>query len=64
MEYGVVSGGAFHAWLSVYLADQGWVNNAIQFDGSGWVRLDPTFAAGAGAQYAGNGTSYTTQYCY
>jgi transglutaminase-like putative cysteine protease len=64
MEYGQVSGGSFHAWVSVYLPDQGWVNNAIQFDGSGWTRLDPTFAAGAGAQYAGDGCSYQTQYIY
>jgi transglutaminase-like putative cysteine protease len=64
MEYGIVTGGTFHAWVSVYLPDQGWVNNAIQFDGSGWTRLDPTFAAGAGAQYAGDGCYYQTQFCY
>jgi transglutaminase-like putative cysteine protease len=64
MEYGIISGGGCHAWVSVYVPDQGWVNNAVRFDGANWTRLDPTFAAGVGAQFAGDGTSYQVQYCY
>ena len=38
------SGDIYHAWVSVYLAESGWVNGIIQFDGTEWKRMDPTFA--------------------
>lgn len=64
MEIGYVSGGAYHAWLSTYLKDVGWVNSVIYFDGKSWSMMDPTFASGAGAQYVGDGKNYSTQYIY
>ena len=44
LEIGFVSETVFHAWVSVYIGDAGWINS-VQFDGSGWSRLDPTFSA-------------------
>jgi hypothetical protein len=64
LEVGYVSGGAYHAWLSTYLKDIGWVNGVIYFDGKNWEMMDPTFASGAGAKYVGDGTSYQVQYLY
>ncbi len=36
--------GRYHAWISVYIKDVGWINGIIQFDGKSWKLLDPTFA--------------------
>lgn len=62
------SGEAYHAWISVYLDEVGWVENVIQFDGSSWSLMDPTLAANndssAVAQYVGNGSNYTVRYTY
>ena len=35
----------YHAWVSVYLEETGWIDNVISFDGHSWTLLDPTFAA-------------------
>lgn len=35
----------YHAWVSVYIKDAGWVTQKIQFDGKSWQMLDPTFEA-------------------
>ena len=39
------AGDIYHAWISVYISDVGWINGIIEFDGSGWHRMDPTFAS-------------------
>ena len=39
------AGDIFHAWISVYSAETGWINNAIWFDGTTWRIMDPTFSA-------------------
>lgn len=39
-------GTAYHAWISVYSDELGWIDGAIYFDGNNWQRLDPTFASG------------------
>lgn len=69
LEVGYVSGGAYHAWISTYIQDVGWVNGVIQFDGKSWKLMDPTFASSGGSsssimQFIGNGTNYRTQYMY
>lgn len=38
------AGTIYHAWLSVYIKDLGWVNGIIEFDGKTWRLMDPTFA--------------------
>lgn len=69
LEVGYVSNGAYHAWISVYISEVGWVNGVIQFDGQNWKLMDPTFASSGGAsseimQYIGNGSNYKIQYLY
>lgn len=39
------AGDVYHAWISTYLQEQGWVDNIIRFDGKDWTMMDPTFAA-------------------
>ncbi len=62
------SGDAYHAWLSVYIKDKGWVDDVIYFDGSNWSLMDPTIAASnsssAVKKYVGDGTNYVVKYCY
>ncbi len=38
-------GEEYHAWVSVYTSEIGWVNRIAEFDGEHWVLMDPTFAA-------------------
>lgn len=61
------SGDIHHAWIDVYIESIGWVDNAIEFDGTEWKLMDPTFAAAIGdedilQQYIGDGENYTLQY--
>ena len=38
------AGDIYHAWVSVYVDDIGWINGYLYFDGVNWRRMDPTFA--------------------
>lgn len=63
------SGSIYHAWISVYITDVGWVNDIIYFDGTTWVRMDPTFASSAKSspdimKYIGNGSNYNAMFIY
>ena len=63
------AGTAYHAWISVWTEDSGWVDGAIFFDGSTWHRMDPTFASSADKsasimKYIGDGSNYTVKYLY
>ncbi len=59
------AGQDYHAWISVYTEETGWIDGIIQFDGKNWVRMDPTFAAGKGlAQYIGDGSHYNAMFYY
>lgn len=64
LQIGYVSGGLYHAWISVYITDIGWVNNVIQFDGRNWTLMDPTFAAGGDANFVGTGAGYQMVFRY
>lgn len=39
------AGEVYHAWISVWTEEHGWVDGAIFFDGQVWKRMDPTFAS-------------------
>lgn len=39
------AGEIYHAWISVWTEENGWIDGAIFFDGHEWKRLDPTFAS-------------------
>lgn len=63
------AGSVYHAWISVYITDVGWVDGMIYFDGSGWKRMDPTFAStGNSSQsimdYIANNGNYNAMYFY
>lgn len=62
------AGDAYHAWITTYIEDIGWINGIIQFDGADWTLMDPTFAANADSktleQFLGDGNNYTTKYIY
>lgn len=62
------SGTTYHAWISVYLKESGWVDNMIQFDGNNWSLMDPTLAASndkdAVKEYVGDGSNYIVKYSY
>lgn len=65
---GNVTDGGFHAWVSVYVQDVGWVYaGAIYFDGTNWHRMDPTYAASSKSSqsildFIANGNNYVTKY--
>ena len=62
------AGDAYHAWISVYLNEIGWVNGIIEFDGESWSLMDPTFGASTGdkelKKFIGDGSNYTVKYIY
>ena len=35
----------YHAWVEVYIQDEGWINPSIYFKQSTWTHIDPTFDA-------------------
>lgn len=62
------SGEAYHAWISTYIDDKGWVDDIIQFDGKSWQLMDPTLAAtndsSSVKEYIGDGSHYVVKYTY
>ena len=60
------AGKAYHAWVSVYTEETGWIDRLIEFTGA-WTRMDPTFASSndssaAVLKYIGDGSNYNVQY--
>jgi transglutaminase-like putative cysteine protease len=62
------AGTAYHAWISTYINEIGWVNGIISFDGKSWSLMDPTFGANSDKEtlknFIGDGTNYSTKYIY
>lgn len=60
------SGDIYHAWISTYLEESGWVDHIIEFDGKNWSLIDPTLAASNDSSsvkdYIGDGSNYTVKY--
>jgi transglutaminase-like putative cysteine protease/predicted small secreted protein len=62
--------GTFHSWISVYTRSTGWVNGWIQFNGSRWVLMEPTWAAMNGDNnknfqaFVNNRGNYQTTFMY
>lgn len=62
------AGQAYHAWMEVHCVETGRVLS-YQFDGTKWMRMDPTFDAAAGGSadlsaVIGSGTDYFPMYYY
>jgi len=63
------AGTIYHAWISVWTEETGWIDGAIFFDGSSWHRMDPTFASSnnkseAINSFISNDVNYTAKYFY
>ncbi len=64
------SSDVYHAWISVYLPETGWIDNIIQFDGVSWTRMDPTYASTYNGSksnvstYVSDASHYNELYCY
>ncbi|WP_346908834.1 transglutaminase-like domain-containing protein [Faecalicatena orotica] len=62
------SGEAYHAWVSVYIKEKGWIDKIIEFDGKDWSLMDPTLAANNSTKsvgkYIGDGSNYKVKYSY
>ena len=58
----------YHAWISVYTHEQGWIDNIIEFNGTKWSYIDPTFADTSTnyelKEYIGEGINYVEKYIY
>ena len=63
------TGSAYHAWISTYTVETGWIEGVIFFDGTTWKLMDPTFASSSGSsdeimKYIGDGKNYSEKYLY
>jgi len=63
------AGQIYHAWISVWTENTGWVDGVIFFDGMTWKRMDPTFASSSDSSeeillYIANENNYTAKYFY
>ena len=62
------AGDAYHAWVSTYIEDVGWVNGIVEFNGTDWELMDPTLAASQGDKFLksfiGDGNNYSKVYQY
>lgn len=63
------AGEVYHAWISVWTAEDGWVDGVVFFDGNSWKRMDPTFASSGSrsqqiTEFIENNGNYTVKYLY
>ncbi|HWS29600.1 MAG TPA: transglutaminase-like domain-containing protein [Clostridia bacterium] len=62
------TGSIYHAWISTYTEESGWVDGVIFFDGANWKLMDPTFLSAADkddmADYTQNAANYQAKYLY
>ena len=60
------AGDVYHAWISTYIEEQGWVNGIIRFDGKNWELMDPTFASTSSKpeDFITNTDEYITKFVY
>ena len=59
----------YHAWISVYIKDVGWIDDLIHFDGKNWSMMDPTLISDSHnsssiREVIKNKNNYTTKYLY
>ena len=63
------AGTTYHAWISVWSEQSGWVDGVIWFDGTAWRRMDPTFASTGKRsksvlEFINKDENYTVKYLY
>lgn len=59
----------YHAWISVYIHDIGWIDDLIHFDGKNWSMMDPTLISDGHnsskvRSLIKDQKNYTTKYLY
>ncbi len=58
----------FHAWISVWVDSEGWIEKVIYFDGKNWQMMDPTFASNTStksvSKLMADGETYQAMYFY
>ena len=60
-------GEVYHAWISCYTKETGWMDNIIEFDGKQWKLIDPTFYANSNGKRkstVGDGQNYLEKFFY
>ena len=61
-------GDVYHAWISVYTDEHGWIGGIIRFDGHEWTRMDPTFTSNSNnpalISFIGDGSNYHPIYFF
>ena len=55
------AGTVYHAWISTYIREIGWIDGIIHFDGTDWSLMDPTVASNA-EDPSLNGMADSSQY--
>lgn len=63
------AGNAYHAWINVYIDGEGWIDNAIYFDGQDWSLMDPTYVSSANRsssvmQFVTDESNYSEKFAY
>ena len=62
------SGDVYHAWISVWTKETGWIDRVIEFKGNKWTLIDPTLASNNSSdsvrKYIGDGSNYTLKFVY
>ncbi|NCB33232.1 MAG: transglutaminase domain-containing protein [Erysipelotrichia bacterium] len=58
----------YHAWISVYLNETGWIDGLIRFENSDWTLMDPTLGSYTSeadvADYTKDSSNYYVMYNY
>ena len=54
----------YHAWISVYTKEAGWIESVIYFDGTSWKLMDPTYASSGNTDFIKDSSSYSARYVY
>lgn len=63
------AGEVYHAWINVYVEGQGWIDQAIYFNGENWTMMDPTFTSTGNRSedimsYVTDAENYQEKYVY
>jgi len=59
-------GEQYHAWISTYVEGTGWINGVIEFDGTKWKLMDPTYASTSNSpkKFTADDDDYTISFVY
>lgn len=59
------AGTQYHAWISIYSKESGWIENVIYFDGKSWTMMDPTMASTSKtSDFKMDEKKYSAKYAY